>query len=551
MPGKVSNGWRSLTPNGHLPEEPPPAMLLACDDRTVKQEAAALARRATGAMTAAVDEGASVRELEKLSLEFVHELGSLLLSAALARKCARATEADLQARGLNEDQFSLRMERDYWATLSTTLGPVSFPWFAYRDRSVGAGTVTRTPARQAVLPLWKRCRSSELLLEFESRLGSDHPFRHAEQALTFFTHGAVRLEDTTIARHMVTVGNLVDRSWTYRTAESIASILLRRATRDPETDRPLLYASTDAHALRTYVDETWDAQWKMANGIRLWCIDRRSGATIHLGGEYTWGDCEQVEAVFKWLRDTGRMPAGGQFADGLNTQLVLITDGALWIKERVLPLFPTAVPLLDAYHLMEEFAKYSRTRHPGSPYAAQRLYQRMLDALYGPSRSKDGKPPKKRAGHKKSRDRSPVPTKPADDAPHAKVRGRAPATDRLIELLHDDEELPDGLEEEQQRLIKAIKNNARRIDYERWRCRGYQIGSGAMESLHRTASQMRLKVAGIRCLPETSQAVFNLRMLRLCERWDEFWSDPSLTLRLVDAFETPHAGDFDDRQEAA
>lgn len=457
-------------------------MLLACDDRSVKQEAAALARRATAAMTAAVDEGASVRELEELSWKFVHELGSSLLSAALARKCARATEADLQGRGLDENEVSLRMDRDYWATLSTTLGPVSFPWFAYRDRSVAAGTVTRTPAKQAVLPLWRRCRSSELLLEFESRLGSDHPFRHAQQALTFFTHGAVRLEDTTIARHMVTVGNLVDRSWTYRTPEKIASILLTRATRDPETDRPLLYASTDAHALRTYVDETWDAQWKMANGIRLWCIDRRSRATIHLGGEYTWGDCEQVEEIFKWLRETGRMPPGGRFANGLNAQLVLITDGALWIKERILPLFPTAVVLLDAYHLMEELAKYTKTRHPKSPYTAEELYQSMLDALYGASRSNDGKRPKKRAGHKKSRDQSPVPTKPADDAPHAKVRERAP---------------------------------------------------------------------GIRCLPETSQAVFNLRMLRLCERWDEFWSNPALTSRLVDAFEPPHVDNSEGRQEAA
>src|SRR5690606_40278473 len=80
-------------------------------------------------------------------------------------------------------------------------------------------------------------------------------------------------------------------------------------------------------------------------------------------------------------------------------------------------------------------------------------------------------------------------------------------------------------------------HNADRIDYERWRPLGYQIGSGAMESLHRTASQTRLKVAGIRCLAETSQAVFNLRMLRLCGRWDEFWQQPDLTQHVIAAFE--------------
>jgi len=38
--------------------------------------------------------------------------------------------------------------------------------------------------------------------------------------------------------------------------------------------------------LRGYVDETWDAQGKMANGVRLWCIDRHNGATIHLGADW-------------------------------------------------------------------------------------------------------------------------------------------------------------------------------------------------------------------------------------------------------------------------
>ena len=92
------------------------------------------------------------------------------------------------------------------------------------------------------------------------------------------------------------------------------------------------------------------------------------------------------------------------------------------------------------------------------------------------------------------------------------------------------------MQDEHAKLVSALVHNADRIDYEEWRPRGYQIGSGAMESLHRTGSQTRLKVAGIRCLPETSQAVFNLRMLRLCGRWDEFWSQDHLISLLVDAF---------------
>ena len=66
---------------------------------------------------------------------------------------------------------------------------------------------------------------------------------------------------------------------------------------------------------------------------------------------------------------------------------------------------------------------------------------------------------------------------------------------------------------------------------------GYQIGSGAMESLHRTASQLRIKRPGPGWLPETAQAVFNLRMLALVGRWDEFWNQPDLPDRLLTAFQ--------------
>lgn len=124
---------------------------------------------------------------------------------------------------------------------------------------------------------------------------------------------------------------------------------------------------------------------------------------------------------------------------------------------------------------------------------------------------------------------------PAANAPHPCRRKRAPAADRLLELLGEGT-IRQTLQEAHDKIVNAINNNAGRMDYERWRARGYQIGSGAMESLHRTGSQMRLKIAGIRCLPETSQAVFNLRMLRLCGRWDEFWGQPKLTSRLLGAF---------------
>lgn len=57
-----------------------------------------------------------------------------------------------------------------------------------------------------------------------------------------------------------------------------------------------------------------------------------------------------------------------------------------------------------------------------------------------------------------------------------------------------------------------------------------------MESLHRTAAQQRLKLAGARWLPEAAQAIVNLRLLAPVGRWDESWSHDGLTDVLRTAF---------------
>jgi len=91
-------------------------------------------------------------------------------------------------------------------------------------------------------------------------------------------------------------------------------------------------------------------------------------------------------------------------------------------------------------------------------------------------------------------------------------------------------------EDDRDKLVEYLEHNAYRMNYRRYRALGYQIGSGAMESLHRTGSQKRLKIPGARWLPETSQTLFDLRMLYLCGRWDEFWHQPLLHNKLVEAF---------------
>jgi hypothetical protein len=471
----------------------------------------------------------------------------LLMSCAMSLQCRKATEADIAARGLDEDQVRLRNEADYWMTMTTTFGPVSFFSFAYRDPSSGVATVTRTPAREEVFPLHQHCRSSELCLEWETRLGCEMPFRHAQQGLTYFTHGAVTMEDTTIASHLLTVSQLVDRSWLYQEPEKIREVLRERATRDLETGKPIIYFSTDAHALRRYVDDTWDAAWKMANGLRLWCVDRRNGAIIHLGGEFTWGDCNKVAEIIDWLVDSGHVPADGDYGGGVEASIAVVIDGMPWFEDHVVPKFSAPVVILDAYHAMEHLQDYANARFGKGSEQARKYYDHCIRLLLGRRPKKRSKPRKKGSIEvvNAEQDAPEIVSVPPWLAWEASDHCPS-AIEVLIEMLSF-EDVSIYYEDDRDDLVDYLKNNAYRMDYRRYRALGYQIGSGAMESLHRTGSQKRLKIPGARWLPETSQALFDLRMLYLCGRWEEFWHQEGLRDKLVEAFSTRHeTGDEDE-----
>lgn len=491
--------------------------LIPCDHEAIKSELLAMFSGGIDGLVEQVESGAGAQALERKVWEVIVSLGAQLLANVFGQLALRTTNDDLRARELKSEEVVLRNDKDYWQTVNTSFGKVTFPLYSYRDYSRRPIVVTRTPARAGPFSHHHRCKSSLLLVEWESRLGSEFPFRRAEDALAFFSHGAVRVEDTTIARHAVMVGNLIDRQWLYRPLSEVREILAQRATRDTESGKPIMYASTDAHALRRYVDETWDAQWKMANGIRLWCVDRFTGATIHIGGEYTWGDCTQVGAAFAALIKSGHLPRNGDYGDDLMSVLVFVTDGAEWFNSHVLHQFTWAISIIDAYHLMERLATYSNERFGRSTVKARQFYEQCLATLFGP-RHRPLSTPKARHGKKSTRPKEPG-TRPC--------RRGAAGGKALLKLINND--VGNKANSERHRvLVGFIKARLPKMDYPRFKHLGFQIGSGAMESLHRTGSQCRLKIPGGRWLEETSQAIFNLRMMLLAGRWQAFWEQDGL-----------------------
>ena len=76
--------------------------------------------------------------------------------------------------------------------------------------------------------------------------------------------------------------------------------------------------------------------------------------------------------------------------------------------------------------------------------------------------------------------------------------------------------------ENQQKLISYYQNNLLRMDYARYRTIGCGIiGSGAIESAHRTIIQKRLKQSGQRWGNSGAQNVLNLRAINASGMWNK------------------------------
>jgi hypothetical protein len=291
-----------------------------------------------------------------------------------------------------------------------------------------------------------------------------------------------------------------------------------------------MYISSDAHALRRYVDESWAWSWKMINGLRIWCEDKDSGEIIHLGGEFTWGDCEVVGRRVQSLREAGVMPNHSPEWIKVDAQVAFVSDGMEWFVRHILSLFPDALAILDAHHVISWFAAFGALVFGAGSEGCRQLHSGAWTAVLGERPRPERASSKRRRGHKKSSRRAPrlVHRREAELSARTRRRGADSTTRALLDMLADLALDQAAHEEAREALARRIQSNAVRMQYPLFMRRGYQLGSGAMESLHKQGSQQRLKRPGARWQEETSAAVLNLRMLELAGRWDEFWGQPSL-----------------------
>lgn len=157
----------------------------------------------------------------------------------------------------------------------------------------------------------------------------------------------------------------------------------------------------------------------------------------------------------------------------LGSDLVFISDGALWLRQLMTTHYPQATLILDFWHLMSYVGKVGVAAFR-TPTSRAKWIDHQRNLL--------------------------LDSKLDDVLDHIKAV-------RIPAALRDS-------------VSAYLETNRDRMDYASYQKRGLLIGSGAIESAHRTVVQKRLKRSGQRWSLAGAQHVLNLRTCFMSQRWE-------------------------------
>jgi hypothetical protein len=186
----------------------------------------------------------------------------------------------------------------------------------------------------------------------------------------------------------------------------------------------------------------------------------------------------------------GRVSLFGSLAEeacarnpGRKKNVVAVMDGekALW---KVLMFFlPTAICILDIFHVLERLWIAAHVFHPENSAAAKKFVNHRLRMLL-----------------------------------EGKVGG---VIGGLRQMLHK-HHLPDSKRRTLETVIGYFENNRDHMQYDEYMAAGYPIGSGVAEGACRHLVKDRLEQTGMRWIVKGAQALLSLRALYLNGDWQSF-----------------------------
>jgi hypothetical protein len=162
----------------------------------------------------------------------------------------------------------------------------------------------------------------------------------------------------------------------------------------------------------------------------------------------------------------------------INERLVFITDGAVWLRNWIADAYPKAVSILDFYHAKEYLCDFAKVYFKDEK--ERKLWVEQQSALLLESKT-----------------------------------GQVIETLKTLSKRQQNKEAAD-------KIINYYTDNLERMDYKRYQTIGKGlIGSGAMESSHRTVIQCRMKLSGQRWSKKGAKNMLCLRTLKMNKQWNK------------------------------
>jgi len=281
------------------------------------------------------------------------------------------------------------------------------------------------------------------------------------------------INEETIRQVTETVGEIVFKQDTERAEETLRNIHRIGNESEPTNKNKVLYIQIDGAAVNTRIQDDDGSTWKENKTVLAFAdsdiIQRKDGGHIITKKEYMpfIGTSEEFK---KYVLDVAVRAGYGTTVE----KVVVIADGALWIRTICDEIFPDAIMILDLYHLRENIYTYAKHKFPGNTAK----YTAWSEAAIKMVESENA--------------------------------------EKLLEQLPEGEKLPTGCVN----LRNYITCNLDRIKYQEYWKAGYFVGSGAIESGNKLIVQQRLKQAGMRWSVKGAQSVLSLRAKDESTLWD-------------------------------
>lgn len=366
--------------------------------------------------------------------------------------------------------------------LVTILGPVEYGRSRYEcpacqgvrypgDEELDVVGTTRTPGTRRLM----------------ARAGSRQPFKEAREDLHIYAGIEVSAKD--VERVAEQTGEEVEQWRRRECASPVGTSTMRTVTKAI----PVMYIEMDGTGVPMVKNELTGRRGKQADGTA-----RTREAKV--GCVFTQTDRDDEGYPVRDLSSTsfvGAIETAEEFGERLEAEahrrnvseavkVVVLGDGAAWIRGIVEYRFPYATQIIDLYHAKEHVATLAKIMFPVDESERRDICSRWWDFL---------------------------------------AAGKVEKILRAVQELKKKFSYPPQAQECIAEQVYYLMENKDRMRYAEFRKQGFFVGSGVIEACCRHLVGSRLKQSGMEWSVRGANAIIALRCAMLSNRFEDYWAD--------------------------